>query len=73
MRADPCEERHALYLKLYVAVEAIYEARERYAAAKERKAANALDLHRKLADTRETERKLAEELREHVEKHGCIH
>jgi hypothetical protein len=73
MRADPCEKRHDLSLKLYVAVEAVYEAKERYAAAKNRKAANTLDLHRALAKARATERTLVEAIREHIENHGCIH
>src|SRR5712691_2214713 len=55
MRVDPCEERHALSLKLYVAVEAIYEAKERYASAKERKAASIADLRRMLAEARAIE------------------
>ena len=73
MRVDPCEERHALSLKLYVAVEAIYEAKERYASAKERKAASIADLRRMLAEARAIEHKLAEELREPIEKHSCFY
>ncbi len=42
--SGPCEERHALSLKLFVAVEAIYEAKERYASAKERKARSVSEL-----------------------------
>ena len=56
-----------------MAVEAIYEAKERYAAAKERNAANGPNLRQLLTEARATERKLAEGLREHIEKHGCIH
>ena len=60
-------------LRIYVAVEAIYEARELYESAKERKAKNVSELHKLLTEARAVERKLAADLREHVKSHGCIH
>ena len=71
--SDPCKERHALYLKLYVAVERFTKPKERYAAAKERNAANASEPYDMLAQARETERALAQALRNHSEQHGCVH
>jgi hypothetical protein len=53
--ADPCEERHSLSLRIYVAVEAIYEPRERYESAKERKA-SVSSFRRLLTEARAVER-----------------
>jgi hypothetical protein len=73
MPVDPCEERHSLSLRVYVAVEALYEAKERYESAKERKAAHVSELRKLLNEVRTAELERATALREHIESHGCLH
>ena len=73
MRADPCEERHALSLKIYGSGRSDLRSKSAIEAAKERKAANVSTLRQLLIEARATEGKLATALREHIETHSCVH
>ncbi len=70
-RLISCKERHDLAGKVSDAVNALYAARHKYEAARDRKSSDTAALHDALATAREVECKAAKTLRIHVESHGC--